>query len=94
MHVKPPGFESSRIVIFMENDFPYNVETGIQHFLLWSNQGLDVSEIEEYIKHHPATHGSLETLWFVNPVELRSIPDMWHAHVMVLWERSSHRQQD
>lgn len=83
MHVKPSDFEAGRVIVFRENDFPYNLDEGIKHYLLWSNQDLSPLDIEECIKEHTA--GAIETLWFINPVQLKSIPELWHAHVMVLW---------
>ena len=83
VHVKSLDFESARVVVFRKNDFPYNLEEGVEHFLLWSNQDLSPDEIDTYIQEHTVSLDPLDTLWFVNPTELKSIPDLWHAHVMV-----------
>lgn len=63
------------------NDFPYNWEDGIEHYLLWSNEEVPDNEIEGYIQDL-MPHCS-DYLWFVNPAELKSIPEIWHAHVIV-----------
>lgn len=81
-HVKSEDIESGRVVVFRKNDFPYNLDNGVEHFLLWSNQDLSPDEIDVYIQEN--THGALDTLYFINPAELKSIPELWHAHVMVL----------
>eukprot|EP00210_Caulerpa_lentillifera_P004541 g4333.t1 len=66
-------------VVFTENEFPYFFETGIKHDLLWSEQELSSSEIESLIaKYKPG----FEVVWFRNPPELQSIPEVWHVHIL------------
>jgi hypothetical protein len=86
IHVKSKVLESARVVLFRKNDFPYNLDPGVEHCLLWSNQDLSPDEVEMYIQEN--TQGALDTLWFINPTELKSIPELWHAHVMVLYNHS------
>lgn len=48
------------------------------------------SSLSPTLKHPPCTrvscsqvpHGA-ETLWFVNPPVLQSVPAIWHAHILV-----------
>lgn len=66
-------------MVFTENEFPYYFERDISHDLLWSEQELSISEIESLIsKYKPES----EVIWFRNPVELQSIPDLWHIHIL------------
>lgn len=83
-------------VAWKRNDFPYNLESGIEHHVLWSPSGpLRDEAIQEEIAAWllalpPAAadnvgHGShyYETQWWVNPPELQSIRACWHAHVLL-----------
>lgn len=71
-------FSISRYVVDVQ-EFPYFFEIGIQHDVLWSEDELLDSEIEEIIKKNKVGY---EVVWFRNPVELQSIPDLWHVHVL------------
>ena len=80
-HVPPPD----RQVVFVKNDFPYNLAPGIEHYLLWSTHDLSDEEIEAYLEAHPVA-GCEARLVFVNPQELQSIPEIRHAHVLLKME--------
>lgn len=54
-------------------DFPYHMEEGIEHFILWSTSPMEKVEIERYVEREMP---GFEYLWFVNPVELRSVLDV------------------
>ena len=77
-------------VIISENDFPYNFEAGILHFIIWKNGTalLSTDEIEEslrqILKMNPA---AIDSAVYVNPPHLKSIPDIDHAHVLILLGR-------
>lgn len=79
-------------------DFPYNLEDGIEHYNLWATYPLQPHEVTS----HVATHlgGSHEWMVFENPPSLMSVPSvrglcaavdalqcapqhqMWHVHVL------------
>ena len=60
------------------NDFPYNVEENIEHWLLWWNNNLDIDEI--IIKKF----GNKVITYWVNFPENNSISDIKHAHIFVI----------
>ena len=75
-----------RKVIWWPNDFPYFVEPGIEHHVIWVSGFADaplethpeiVAELE---RQRPA--GSWEVLFWENPTELRSIPEVRHVQVL------------
>jgi hypothetical protein len=68
-----------RPVKWMKNDYPYNVE-GTKHYLIWSMTPLENDLIRDFADKYT---GGREYLTFVNPEHLKSIPDIWHAHVLV-----------
>jgi len=49
------------------------MEKGIEHLVLWSTIPMEKEEIECYIEQEMP---GFEYLWFVNPVELRSVLDV------------------
>jgi hypothetical protein len=66
-------------VVMCANDYPYCLEEGVQHDVIWSSYALNAEEI----RHHIANHlPDRDFVWFVNPVANQSVPGLWHAHVM------------
>lgn len=68
---------------FVKNDFPYNLAPGIEHYLLWSDHVMSADEIDIHLQSDPIAKQSSSRLTFVNPVELQSIPDIHHVHVLL-----------
>ncbi len=78
--VPPAGF--THAVVWVNNDFPYNLEAGIEHHLLWSAGGAlsDEQVAQTVAAQRPSS--DWETLIFVNPVRLQSVTNVWHAHCL------------
>jgi hypothetical protein len=78
--VPPAGF--TRAVAWARNDFPYTMESGMEHHLVWSAGGaLSQAEVDAQVAlHRPG--GAYESLSFVNPARLQSVTNVWHAHVI------------
>ena len=71
------------------NAFPYDLEAGLVHFVLWTNESnASPARVEarvlEAFAHVPP--GDLH--WFVNERGLRTFADVAHAHVFVRGEGS------
>lgn len=67
-------------IAWMRNAFPYDVEN-TTHYLIWSTHGpLADDKIREIAIRH--SHDR-EFLYFVNPEHLKSVKDLWHAHVFM-----------
>ncbi len=75
-----------------ENDFPYALEDGIAHQILWSSKPLTDEETAAQVSAYLARRGvtpagregtSAECINFVNPPRFRSIQNLWHAHVLI-----------
>ena len=62
-------------------DFPYNFEAGVEHLNVWAFSALAPARLELLIEAR-RPRADFETLWYVNPAALASIPDVWHAHVL------------
>ena len=64
------------------NDFPYNVEDKIVHYVLWlPHINYTHNAIQEIINEE--FKGYTKVVWFVNSPELRSIKTIYHVHVFV-----------
>ncbi|CAD7699728.1 unnamed protein product [Ostreobium quekettii] len=69
----------SQVIAFAENDFPYSLEDGIEHHVLWSTDSMSDQQILEAIAQH---RDGWEAIWFRNPDGLSSVPGVWHVHVI------------
>ena len=60
------------------NDFPYNLEKDITHYVLWFNSPDErsIQEIESIINRI-----SPRPIWFINSVENRSVKIYFHIHI-------------
>jgi tRNA U38,U39,U40 pseudouridine synthase TruA len=67
-------------IAWMRNEYPYDVE-GTTHYLIWSTEPLSSDKINEIAAKHA---GSREFIQFVNPENLKSVKEVWHAHVFIL----------
>lgn len=72
---------SKKIAITM-NLFPYYVEA--DHMLFWSEKELKQQEIQEYLGKH---FGKREFIFFRNPPERRTVPNLFHVQVFVKSEK-------
>jgi hypothetical protein len=82
--VPPAGF--TRAVRFVANDYPYFMDAGMEHHIVWvASAAGDVCALSaealaaEVERHRPAE--AWETLHAVNPPRLQSVTNVWHAHV-------------
>jgi hypothetical protein len=66
-------------IAWMRNEYPYNVNNAAHH-LIWSTEPLSDEKIVEIATNHA---GGREFVRFVNPPKLKSVPDMWHCHVLI-----------
>jgi hypothetical protein len=77
-----PGLKSIKEPLLIPNDFPYYLVNDIQHWLIWCDPKPNEPEklIEQIInKEFPCK--KFDRLSFVNPPRLRSVSDVFHAHV-------------
>ncbi|KAL6782179.1 hypothetical protein ACKKBF_B39360 [Auxenochlorella protothecoides x Auxenochlorella symbiontica] len=77
--VIPPGFKESEDVVWRPNDYPYDLEPGIEHHNLWSSHCLSDERIGKEVRKHREGY---DFLWFINPSALMSVPTIWHAQVL------------
>jgi len=64
------------------NDFPYDVEPDIIHYVLWlPNYDYTHDEIQNIINNEFI--GYKDVVWFINSKKFRSVHSIYHAHVFV-----------
>mmetsp|Transcript_31508 Transcript_31508/g.30074 ORF Transcript_31508/g.30074 Transcript_31508/m.30074 type:complete len:154 (-) Transcript_31508:554-1015(-) len=71
-------------VVLVVNDFSYNFEPGISHYILWKIGGiLERNEIAEMAVKLLHDENALDFATYVNPPHLKSILDLDHAHILL-----------
>lgn len=88
LHFKPITDPTRPPVIILPNDFPYSVEEGISHILLWSQIPLSRDYIEDILESNYG-HEQYEWVYFVNPPEIQSVRKLPHVHVFMRRRRGS-----
>lgn len=71
------------------NDFPYYIEDGIEHWCLWKLGDDDVNEIDiKWAKEELNRRSDVvEMMHWINPVHLKSLPGIDHAHILCLKQK-------
>ncbi|PRT53269.1 N-acetylglucosamine-induced protein 1 [Wickerhamiella sorbophila] len=91
------GFlEDKSDIMILQNDFPYGLEPGIRHIIVWSkvpcatddNQRPTAAtkhQIEQFIQKNIELLGVTRTniIWFKNTVALQSVPTLEHFHILI-----------
>ena len=82
-------------VCWWENEFGYAIDSGIGHHLLWSDRYLspDSRLFQRLLSEHRLSN-EFEVLTFINPLHLRSIPDLQHIHVFSRPRRKERPNRD
>lgn len=70
--------KGTKKLVYMVNDFPYFVELGIEHGIVWSTGKLCKDEMLALLDEKLP---GKEKLYFINPPSLQSITEVEHAHV-------------
>ncbi|CAF0782213.1 unnamed protein product [Rotaria sp. Silwood1] len=77
-----PSVNSIKEPLLTPNDFPYYLANGIQHWLIWCDpKPKEPEKIVEEVMNKEFDSKKFDRLSFVNPPRLRSISDVFHAHV-------------
>ena len=67
----------------VENDFPYNMEPGIEHLILWkTKENITPHEIQETLRSLQDRENVVDTLHWINPPHLKSLPGIDHVHFL------------
>jgi hypothetical protein len=76
------GLQSIKEPLLTPNDFPYYLVPNIQHWLIWCDpKPAKIEQIIEQILNKKFPCEKFDRLSFVNPPSLRSVSDVFHAHV-------------
>ncbi len=76
--------------VLVPNDFPYYFEDRVEHWCLWKLGG-DVTQedVEIAIKDLGNRKCYVEFMHWINPIDLKSLPDIDHVHIVCLREASN-----
>lgn len=76
------GENSIKGPLVTPNAFPYYLANGIQHWLIWCDpKPVEPEKIVEEVINREFQPEKFERFYFINPPRLRSISDVFHAHV-------------
>ena len=77
---------STKQMALVKNDFPYYMDDNIEHWILWKLGGEAINDVDiENAKQDLCTYHNLrenDFIHWVNPVHLKSIPNIEHAHIL------------
>lgn len=77
--------EPPAAVVVVPNEFPYFLEPGVEHWVLWKLYEditeLDVERAMNDLKLK--LKDVVDTLWWENPPHLKSLPQINHVHILV-----------
>lgn len=89
---QPLSIQKKIILNLSLNEFSYCVSPSIQHYLLWATAKLSSAFLLVFIERYfPSSE--YEVLCFVNPPQLMSIPDLFHAHYFIRKREQERDQQ-
>lgn len=71
--------DDSQFALFTPNDFPYNVDPNIYHWVLWSNRVLSIELVHSIVDY--VMKPTWDSLAYVNEPDQQSIPEIFHAQV-------------
>ena len=79
-----------RFPALLPNDFPYFFDPEVSHWVLWDAGPLSHEAIDGHLQRHvpplvrkDAAVSTEDYVFWVNPEALKSIPEVWHAHVLI-----------
>jgi hypothetical protein len=79
-----PSLNSIKEPLLTPNDFPYYLVNGIQHWLIWCDPiPKEPIKIIEQILNKEFPCEKYDRLSFINPPRLRSVSDVFHAHIFI-----------
>jgi len=85
--IRPKNLQNTRILV--PNEFPYHVESNIEHWCLWRLQdNVNDEDIEWALKELAKVDVALDTIHWTNPPHLQSVPEIYHAHILCLRRRT------
>ena len=79
------SFVPERLIV--KNDFPYYLEDEIEHWVLWKLGDLSESDVDWGIAQLRNKDTYKEILYWINPIHLKSLPDIDHAHIVCFAKR-------
>lgn len=71
-------------LILLENEYPYNFEEGIIHFILWKlDDEVSEDDITQASEDIRSKHQVENMVHYINPPQLKSVLNVHHAHIVV-----------
>jgi hypothetical protein len=80
--------ENSEKMVLVPNDFPYSMQPGIIHYILWKRTKIAPTDIEVATDELKKQLSAEDIVYWVNPPNLKSLPEIDHVHFLCLLERT------
>jgi Protein of unknown function (DUF3605) len=81
-----PQFNNNDVAL-VKNDYPYFVQDGIEHWVLWKlHANITSDDVDQALSDLRSTYGKddiVDCIWWENPPSLKSLPDINHIHILV-----------
>ena len=78
---RPTNEDKLLRMVLVKNDFPYFFEDDIEHWILWKlDEDLTKSDIDLTLED--MRREGVKTLFWINPENLKSLPEIDHAHIL------------
>ena len=80
--VPPDGWVAPGPLVWIRNEYGYAFQKDVCHDLVWCADGAaEASQLDAFIEENRPS-GQWERVIFVSPPHLRSVGNVWHAHVL------------
>jgi hypothetical protein len=70
--------------VFAQNQFPYDVEAGVVHLVMWIDQNVGQISLEEAQKIAAENYHECEIVVYINSTTNQSVPSVLHYQVFLL----------
>lgn len=82
--IRPLPSWANGLIRIVPNDFPYNFQSDVKHYLLWKiNDQIYENDIIHGINELKKQYHVINSCYFINPRHLKSILDIEHAHIIL-----------
>ena len=79
-----------KLMVLVLNNYPYYFESNITQYVLWSITQIDENNIKSileeklpYILNKPFVKHNYDYMYWINPIQLKSVENIWHCHVII-----------
>jgi len=80
--IRPDNIDINKTYLYL-NDFPYNFNNNIKHYVLWKLSLITKEEVDEVAKKLVQDMSAIDYCTYINPPALKSVLDIEHGHILI-----------